>query len=134
MILKKIIRLNEVKEKALIKLLDKMHKYKTRLSYCLKCRKNTKNSKISRTSNGKTMILSNCGICGSKKSRFIKKQEAKGLLSSMVYKFFDKKPKVSDIKSMSNQQLVDELHKPIIKNFNKEEFIHCLKTVLGMLI
>ena len=28
-----------------------------------------------------TMILSKCAICGSKKSRFIKKQEASGILS-----------------------------------------------------
>ena len=66
--LKKIIWLKKVKEKALIKLLDKMHKYKTILSYYLKCRQNTKNvnPKVSRTNNGKT-ILSNCSICGSKK-------------------------------------------------------------------
>ena len=29
------------------------------------------------------MILSKCAECGSKKSRFIKNQEAKGLLSSL---------------------------------------------------
>ena len=29
------------------------------------------------------MILSKCAICGSRKSRFIKNQEAKGLLSSL---------------------------------------------------
>ena len=29
------------------------------------------------------MILSKCAICGSKKSRFIKNQEAKGLLSDL---------------------------------------------------
>ena len=29
------------------------------------------------------MILSNCAICGCKKSRFIKNQEAKGLLSKL---------------------------------------------------
>ena len=54
-------------------------------SYCLKCRKDTENtySKISSTSNGKAMILSKCAICGSKKSRFIKNQEAKGLLSNL---------------------------------------------------
>ena len=54
------------------------------LSYCLKCRKNTKNinPNISGTSNGKAMVLSNCAIYGSKKSKFIKKQEANGLLSS----------------------------------------------------
>ena len=41
------------------------------------------NPKVSNTSNGKTMILSKCAICGSKKSRFIKNQEAKGLLSNL---------------------------------------------------
>ena len=40
-------------------------------SYCLKCRKDTKNinSKVSSTSNGKAMILSKGAICSSKKSR-----------------------------------------------------------------
>ena len=54
-------------------------------SYCLKCRKDTENidSKVSKTSNARTMILSKCAICGSKKSRFIKNQEAKGLLSNL---------------------------------------------------
>ena len=53
--------------------------------YCLKCKKNTEsvNPRVSATSNGKTMILSKCAICGSKKSKLIKKQEAKGLLSSV---------------------------------------------------
>ena len=71
-----------------MKLLDKMHKYKTMLSYRLKCRKNTKNinPKISGTSNGKIIILWNCAICGSKKPKFIKKQEANGLLSSLGIK------------------------------------------------
>ena len=48
-------------------------KYKTMFSYCLKCRKNTKhiNPKISVTSNGKTVVLLNCGICVNKKSKFI---------------------------------------------------------------
>ena len=55
------------------------------LSYCLKCRKNTENinQRVSKTSNGKIMILSKFVICGSKKSKFIKEQEAKGLLSSL---------------------------------------------------
>ena len=54
-------------------------------SYCLKCRKNTENidPKVSASSNGRVMILSKCAICGSKKSRFIKNQEAKGLLSKL---------------------------------------------------
>ena len=54
-------------------------------SYCLKCKKHTKNvnPQVSSTSNGKMMILSKCAICGSKKSKFIKKQDAKGLLSKL---------------------------------------------------
>ena len=57
-------------------------------SYCLKCRKDTENINpvVSKTSNGKTMILSECAICGAKKSKFIKKQEAKGLLTSLGFK------------------------------------------------
>ena len=60
-------------------------KYKTMLSYCLKCKKNAENinPKVSKTNNGKTMMLSKCAICGSKKSKFIKKQEASGILSSV---------------------------------------------------
>ena len=40
-------------------------------TYCLKCRKDRENidPKISSTSNGKSMILSKCAICGSKQSR-----------------------------------------------------------------
>ena len=57
-------------------------------SYCLKCRKDTENidPKVSGTSNGRVMILSKCAICGSKKSKFIKQQEAKGLLSKLGIK------------------------------------------------
>ena len=54
-------------------------------SYCFKCRKDTENinPKISETSYGKAMILLKCAICGSKKSRFFKNQEKKGLLSNL---------------------------------------------------
>ena len=57
-------------------------------SYCLKCKKYTGkiDPKISGTSNGKIMILSKCTIYGNKKSRFIKNQEAKGLLSKLGIK------------------------------------------------
>ena len=57
-------------------------------SYCLKCRKDTENidSRVSNTSNGRKTILSKCTICGSKKPRFIKNQEAKGLLSNLDVK------------------------------------------------
>ena len=42
------------------------------LSYCLKCRKNTKskNSKVVNTKNGRTMLLSKCTKCDSKKWKF----------------------------------------------------------------
>ena len=58
------------------------------LSYCLKCKKNTesKNLRVSKTTNGKTMMLSKCSLCGSKKSKFIKEQQAKGLLSNLGIK------------------------------------------------
>ena len=42
-------------------------------------------------------------------------------LASMVYKFFDKKSKGSGIKSMPNQQLTNELHKPVIRKFKKRK-------------
>ena len=55
------------------------------LPYCLKCKNNTESidPKVSATSNGRTMTLLECAICGSKKLKFIKKQEAKGLLSNL---------------------------------------------------
>ena len=69
-------------------------------SYCLKCRKDTENinPRVSNTSNGKTVILSKYAICGSKKSRFIKNQEAKGLLSNLGIKTpLSKVPILGDI-------------------------------------
>ena len=55
------------------------------LSYCFKFRRNTEkiNPKASKTTNGKAIILSTCAICGSKKSKFIKDQQVKGLLSNL---------------------------------------------------
>ena len=54
-------------------------------SYCLKCKKDTVNidPKLSSSSNGRVMLLSKCAIWDSKKSQFIKIQEAKGLLSKL---------------------------------------------------
>ena len=69
-------------------------------SYCLKCRKDTENinPKLSKTSNNRIMVLSKCAIWGSKKSRFIKNQEEKGLLSNLgIKKPLSKVPKLSDI-------------------------------------
>ena len=57
-------------------------------SYRLKCKKNAENidPKVSASSNGRVMILSKCAMCGSKKSKFITHQEAKGLLSKLGIK------------------------------------------------
>ena len=57
--------------------------------YCLECRKNTesKNPKIARMKNGRTMLLSKCAVRDSKKSKFIKEQEASELLSSLGIKY-----------------------------------------------
>ena len=69
-------------------------------SYCLKCRKDTENINqlVSNTSNGRTMILSKCAICGNKKSRFTKDQEAKRLLSNLIVRTsLIKVPIVGDI-------------------------------------
>ena len=70
------------------------------LCYCLKCKKNTQSNDpvIAKTSNGKTTMLSRCDIRGSKKSTFIKKQEASGILSSLGLKIpLSKIPLVGDI-------------------------------------
>ena len=58
------------------------------LSYCLVCKKNTENKEpnVIRTKNNRLMWTSKCSICGNKKSRFIKKQDAKGLLSNIGIK------------------------------------------------
>ena len=57
-------------------------------TYCLICRKYTKNinPKIVRNRQNRSMMQSNCAICGSKKSRFIKEQQAMGLLSNLGIK------------------------------------------------
>ena len=44
------------------------------------------NAKVLKTSNGKKVLLSKCAICGNKKSRFMKEQEPKGILSNLDLK------------------------------------------------
>ena len=58
------------------------------LTYCVKCRKNTENidPKIFRTKNDRLIMLSKWPVCGIKKSRFVKEQEAKDLLSNLGIK------------------------------------------------
>ena len=54
-------------------------------SCCLKCKKDTKNidPKIIRTKNNRLLMQSICSDCKNKMSRFVKKQEAKCLLSNL---------------------------------------------------
>ena len=58
------------------------------LSCCLKCKKNTENinPKVSKTSNGKTMLLSKFSIKNSRKAKFIKNQEGSKILSNLAFK------------------------------------------------
>ena len=70
------------------------------LRYCLKCGKNTENSdsKILKTKKFRTIMQSKCSVCESKKSRFVKKQEAKRLFSSLGLKTsLNKIPLLGDI-------------------------------------
>ena len=57
-------------------------------AYCVKCRKNTENidPKIFRTKNNRLIMQSKCNDCRIKKSRFVKEQQAKGLLSNLGIK------------------------------------------------
>ena len=57
-------------------------------TYCVKCRKNTKNlnSKICKTKNGRLIMQSKCCKCAIIKSRFVKEQGAKGLLTNLGIK------------------------------------------------
>ena len=69
-------------------------------TYYVKCKKYTENinPRVPNTSNGKTMILSKCAECGSKKSRFVKNQEAKVLLSSLGFRTpISKVPLLGDV-------------------------------------
>ena len=48
-------------------------------------------------------------------------------LASMVYKFFDKKASGSDVVMLQNQQLAEELHKPIVKKFKRRKVYSSFK-------
>ena len=56
--------------------------------YCVKCRKDTENvdPKMLRIKNIKLIVQSKCPVCIIKESRFVKEQEAKGLLSNLGIK------------------------------------------------
>ena len=54
-------------------------------TYCVKCKNDSENidPKIFRTKNNRLIMQSKCPVCGIKKSRFMKEQDAKGLLSNL---------------------------------------------------
>ena len=54
----------------------------------MKCRKDTENidPKMVRTKNNRLIMQSKCPLCRIKKSRFVKEQETKGLLSNLGIK------------------------------------------------
>ena len=59
-------------------------------------------------------------------------------LSSIVYKFFDKKSAGGDVNLNANNErpldLAEELHKSIIRKFKKEQYIQDLKAIFAVLI
>ena len=57
-------------------------------TYCVKSRKDTENidPKIVRTKNNRLLMQSKCSVCGIKKSKLVKEQEAEVLLSSLGIK------------------------------------------------
>ena len=57
-------------------------------TYCLKCKKDTDNidPKMFKTKNNRLLMQSKCSVCKNKKSRFVKEQDAKGLLSNLGIK------------------------------------------------
>ena len=57
-------------------------------TYCVKCRRDTENidPKMVRTKNNRLIMQSKCPVCGIKKTRFLKEQEAKSLLCNLRIK------------------------------------------------
>ena len=56
------------------------------LSYCLRCGEKTdsKNLRVVKTKNRRVMVSSNCALCGSKGSRFIKRQKSCETIGSLA--------------------------------------------------
>ena len=54
-------------------------------TYCIKCKKDTENidPKLVRTKNNRLVMQSKYSVCGIKKSKFLKEQEAKALLNNL---------------------------------------------------
>ena len=58
--------------------------------YCLECREKTdsKNLRVVKTKNRRMMVLSNCAVSGSKKLRFVKKQETSEILRNLGLRIY----------------------------------------------
>ena len=53
-------------------------------TYCLSCKKDTKNiKKVIKTKNNTKMMLSRCSVCNNKKSTFL--SEGSGIFDSLIY-------------------------------------------------
>ena len=77
----------------------------------MKCRKDTKNidPKMVRTKNNRLIMQSKCPVCGIKKSRFVKEQEAKGLLSNLGIKTLLSKIPLLNVLSVKMNEIVNKL-------------------------
>ena len=76
-------------------------------TYCLKCKTDTDNidPKRFRTKNNRLLMQSKCSVCGTKKSRFVKEQDAKGLLSNLGIKTpFSKIPLLNVLRCIKNER------------------------------
>ena len=78
--------------------------------YCVKCRKDTENidPKMVRTKNNRLVMQSKCSVCGIKKSRFVKEQEAKGLLSNLGIKTLLSKIPLLNVLSVKMNEIVNK--------------------------
>ena len=87
------------------------------LPYCLKCKKNaeSKNPKAVRINGRRLMLLPKCAVCNNKRSKFIKGQEASGLLSRLGIKapLKPKKTWVDKVSEFYNRSMKSLLEKMI---------------------
>ena len=76
-------------------------------TYCVQCKKDTENidPKIFKTKNNGLIMQLKCAVCKNKKSRFVKEQEAKGLLSNLgINKPLSKIPLLKVFFNCKNEQ------------------------------
>ena len=69
-------------------------------TYCIKCRKDAESivPKAVRTKNNRLVMQSKCSACRIKKSRFVKEQEAKDLITNLGNKMpLSKIPLLNDL-------------------------------------